>query len=100
MAKSSKIPKKVKKATLSKKIAKKPKKVAKPAASQSKQSKSNSVKLSNGASMPLLGFGTSGITEALPIEQAIVQVGYRHIDTAMKYNNEEVVGQACANAIK
>lgn len=50
--------------------------------------------------MPILGFGTSGITKAAPIEQAIVQVGYRHIDTAMKYDNEEVVGEACQNAIK
>ena len=59
---------KITKPSSSKKIAKKPKKVAKQAASQGKKSKANSVKLSNGAWMPMLGFGTSGITEALPIE--------------------------------
>jgi len=59
------------------------------------KSEFTTIRLSNGANMPVLGFGTSGITEAAPIEQAIVQVGYRHIDTAMKYDNEEVVGIAC-----
>ena len=94
------------------KVAKKPirkpsnAKTVKPSAKGGKSSTVKSsqpsltIKLSNGAKMPILGFGTSGITEAAPIEQAIVQVGYRHIDTAMKYDNEQVVGEACQNAIE
>ena len=44
--------------------------------------------LMNGQEMPVLGFGTFTITEAAPIEQAI-KLGYRHLDTASRYGNEE-----------
>ena len=49
--------------------------------------------------MPLLGFGSYKIKSVEPIETAIVEVGYRHIDTASLYENETEVGQAVANAI-
>ena len=59
-----------------------------------------SVQLSSGESMPLLGFGTYKINDVEPIERAIVEVGYRHLDTAHLYGNEVEVGQAVANAIE
>ena len=46
-----------------------------------------------------MGFGTYGIKSVEPIETAIVEVGYRHLDTASLYANETEVGQAAANAI-
>jgi len=42
--------------------------------------------------MPRMGFGTSGITEVGIIESAISQAGYRHLDTASRYGNEDLVG--------
>ena len=49
--------------------------------------------------MPVLGFGTSQIKETEPIYTAIVKAGYRHIDTATRYANEEYVGEAIEKAI-
>ena len=49
--------------------------------------------------MPRMGFGTSGITEVGIIESAISQAGYRHLDTASRYENEDLVGQAVQNCI-
>ena len=49
--------------------------------------------------MPVMGFGTAYIKEVGPIESAIVEVGYRHIDTASRYENEVEVGEAVQKAI-
>jgi 2,5-diketo-D-gluconate reductase A len=52
------------------------------------------VTLNNGVAMPMLGFGTSGLngpTATRCVSEAI-SVGYRLIDTAMIYGNEEAVG--------
>ena len=49
--------------------------------------------------MPALGLGTFGIRDATVIEQAIVEAGYRHIDTAPIYGNQHQIGQAINNAI-
>ena len=52
------------------------------------------VTLNNGLAMPMLGFGTSGLrgpTAVRCVAEAI-SVGYRLIDTAMIYGNEEAVG--------
>src|SRR5690348_5949641 len=52
--------------------------------------------LNNGVAMPLLGFGVFQITDAAQCEQCVVDaidVGYRHIDTAASYLNEEAVGR-------
>ena len=52
------------------------------------------VTLNNGLAMPMLGFGTSGLrgpTAVRSVSEAI-SVGYRLIDTAMIYGNEEAVG--------
>ena len=49
----------------------------------------------NGARIPLLGLGTwelRGRTCARVVEQAL-RLGYRHVDTAAMYRNEEAVGE-------
>lgn len=55
------------------------------------------VTLSNGVKMPLEGFGVFQVPEATVCEQAVrdaLSVGYRLIDTAAAYFNEEAVGAA------
>ncbi len=56
-----------------------------------------SVTLNNGVEMPLLGFGVFQVEDLAVCEQAVtdaIQVGYRLIDTAASYGNEEAVGKA------
>lgn len=52
--------------------------------------------LSNGVHIPKLGFGTAPLKgdEAYQAVLTALEVGYRHIDTAAIYMNEEEVGQA------
>ncbi|MBK5508682.1 aldo/keto reductase [Pseudomonas sp. TH15] len=53
----------------------------------------------HGLNMPKLGLGTSPMLDeecTRAVEQAL-ELGYRHIDTAAGYNNEDAVGQALAN---
>lgn len=55
------------------------------------------VKLNNGIEMPLLGFGVFQITDNKEAEKAVLtalDAGYRLIDTASSYGNEEAVGRA------
>lgn len=55
------------------------------------------VKLRNGVEMPLEGFGVFQVPEADVCERAVsdaLKVGYRLIDTAAAYFNEEAVGAA------
>lgn len=55
------------------------------------------VKLSNGVEMPLEGFGVFQVTDLAACEQAVVDAidtGYRLLDTATSYKNEEAVGKA------
>lgn len=57
------------------------------------------VTLNNGVEIPILGFGTFQITDPKEAEQAVVdaiKAGYRHIDTAQSYMNEEAVGRGIA----
>ncbi|MBF2681062.1 aldo/keto reductase [Listeria innocua] len=59
------------------------------------------VKLNNGVEVPILGFGTYQITDAGEAEQAVkeaIAAGYRHIDTAQSYMNEEAVGRGIATS--
>jgi len=53
--------------------------------------------LNNGVEMPILGFGVYQITDAEECERSVVEAirtGYRLIDTAAAYGNEEAVGNA------
>lgn len=53
--------------------------------------------LNNGVKMPLMGFGVFQITDAEECERSVydaLQTGYRLIDTAAAYGNEEAVGKA------
>ena len=51
--------------------------------------------LNNNNTMPQLGLGTSPLNDeqVAPIVVAAIEAGYRHIDTAYRYNNERGVGQ-------
>jgi len=54
------------------------------------------VKLNNSVEIPILGFGVFQITDPTECERSVVeaiQTGYRHIDTAASYLNEEAVGR-------
>jgi diketogulonate reductase-like aldo/keto reductase len=56
-----------------------------------------SVILNNGVEMPILGFGVYQIQDAKECEQSVydaIMTGYRLIDTAASYLNEEAVGRA------
>ena len=55
------------------------------------------VTLNNGVEMPILGFGVFQIPDAEECERSVfdaLRVGYRLIDTAASYGNEEAVGKA------
>ncbi|MCX7656988.1 MAG: aldo/keto reductase [Treponemataceae bacterium] len=61
------------------------------------------VVLNNGVEMPILGFGVFQITEAEECERCVydaLTVGYRLIDTAASYGNEEAVGRAIQRALR
>jgi 2,5-diketo-D-gluconate reductase A len=53
--------------------------------------------LNNGVEMPILGFGVYQMTDENECEQSVynaIMAGYRLIDTAASYQNEEAVGRA------
>ncbi len=57
------------------------------------------VALHGNVQIPLLGFGTFRVKEGRDVEQAVaaaLDLGYRHVDTAVIYRNEEGVGRAIA----
>src|SRR5215204_6012600 len=57
--------------------------------------------LNNGVEMPLLGFGVYQIRDADECERSVadaIRTGYRLIDTAAAYGNEEAVGRAIARS--
>lgn len=58
------------------------------------------IKLNNGVEMPLLGYGVFLVSpdECERCVSDALEVGYRHIDTAQAYFNEEGVGAAIANS--
>ena len=60
------------------------------------------VTLNTGAKMPLEGFGVFQVPDPKECEDSVysaIKVGYRLIDTAQAYMNEEAVGKAVARAI-
>lgn len=61
------------------------------------------VVLNNNIEMPILGYGVFQITDLAQCEQCVydaISVGYRLIDTAAAYMNEEAVGRAIKRAIE
>src|ERR1700749_3347740 len=55
------------------------------------------VKLNNGVEMPILGFGVFQVKDLAECERSVtdaIETGYRLIDTAQSYMNEEAVGKA------
>lgn len=61
----------------------------------------SSAELHNGVHMPWLGLGVFRADNGREVEQAIhwaLEMGYRHIDTAAVYENEEGVGRAIASS--
>jgi 2,5-diketo-D-gluconate reductase A len=61
---------------------------------------SESVELSTGTKLPILGLGTWQLQGSSAVNAVLraLEVGYRHIDTATAYGNEEQVGQAVAQS--
>ena len=62
------------------------------------------VKLNNGVEMPVLGFGVFQVPDLAEAQKAVEEAlatGYRLIDTAAAYQNEEAVGKAIkASSVK
>ena len=59
------------------------------------------VKLNNGIEMPVLGLGTFLLTDPDTCERSVseaIRIGYRSIDTAQGYGNEEYIGRAVAGS--
>ncbi len=58
--------------------------------------------LSTGYQMPMLGLGTVKFGEGKTYSalREALKVGYRHIDCAMRYDNEAEIGKAIADAMK
>jgi 2,5-diketo-D-gluconate reductase A len=55
------------------------------------------VRLNNGVEMPILGFGVFQVKDLAECERSVIDAihsGYRLIDTAQSYENEEAVGKA------
>lgn len=55
------------------------------------------VTLNNGVKMPILGYGVYQVPDLEECEKCVldaISIGYRSIDTAQAYNNEEAVGNA------
>lgn len=56
--------------------------------------------LNNGTKIPAVGLGTFLHAECKEhVKNAILKYGYRHIDTAMIYGNEEDIGEALAEVM-
>ncbi|MDA3056662.1 MULTISPECIES: aldo/keto reductase [unclassified Campylobacter] len=56
--------------------------------------------LNNGREIPILGYGTWDIRgkDGLRAIENALEVGYRHIDSAQYYRNEDIVGEAVRNS--
>lgn len=66
-----------------------------------KKKQMDTVKLNNGVEMPLLGFGVFQVNDLAECERSVIDAiatGYRLIDTAASYQNEEAVGKAIKNS--
>ncbi|WUR02598.1 aldose reductase [Vairimorpha necatrix] len=64
---------------------------------------SKKITLNNGKEMPMLGLGTYKINTEKSVEDALrnaLKCGYRHIDTALLYENEIFIGKALLKIFK
>ena len=64
---------------------------------------SENIVLNNGICMPINGFGCFGLEAGADAENAVynaIKIGYRHIDTAYSYLNENSVGIAVKKCIE
>eukprot|EP00483_Globobulimina_turgida_P007009 UN07023 len=76
------------------------------AAKEEKKEESNHANISNvytlndGNKIPIIGFGTYQLynEQCRKAVEYAINIGYRHIDTAIFYNNEQDVGVAISNA--
>jgi len=69
----------------------------------SEQSVVPKLKLADGNEIPQLGFGTFKLEPNTLAEKRIrdaINIGYRHIDTALKYDNEPGIGVALSDILK
>lgn len=59
------------------------------------------ITLNDGTEMPQIGLGTWKLRgdDAVRVVREAIELGYRHIDTASSYGNEEAIGQAIRDAI-
>ena len=54
------------------------------------------VKFNNSIEMPIIGFGTYKITDKKEMKDSLtnaINAGYRKIDTAQVYENEQIIGE-------
>ena len=61
----------------------------------------NTVTLNNGIEMPILGFGVFQVPDPAECERSVreaIDLGYRLLDTAASYGNEEAVGAAISGS--
>jgi len=56
--------------------------------------------LSDGANIPRIGYGTAQAENLETLIEEAINLGYRHIDTAACYYNEEKVGKGIAKALQ
>ncbi len=65
------------------------------------ESKAPTIKLNSGYEMPMLGIGTYSLHDETCVNSiyTAIECGYRKIDTAYMYGNEEEVGEAVRKAI-
>ena len=63
---------------------------------------SENIHLNNGVSIPMFGLGVFQVTDRMQCEETVseaLKIGYRMIDTAACYGNEQAVGAAITTLI-
>src|SRR5881227_1605160 len=56
----------------------------------------------NGAAFPAIGLGTMTLMDVVCVQavETALRLGYRHIDTAERYNNEAAVGEGLQHGMR